>query len=158
MNIRVRFVEFIPESLEEGVLYVSKKYYTASHKCFCGCGEEVVTPITPTDWTLYEQNGKVSLRPSVGNWRLKCRSHYYITNNQIQWMGDMSQSKILEGRRIDRLQKQKYYTARKQKARSAQHQSLHNPHKPVNQKEQMPSLSRSLLDRMWHFLKNVFGI
>ena len=43
------FVEGIPERLEEGVLYVSILYATAMHLCACGCGREVVTPLTPTD-------------------------------------------------------------------------------------------------------------
>jgi hypothetical protein len=29
----------------------------ASHLCFCGCGNKVVTPIRPTDWRLiFEKN------------------------------------------------------------------------------------------------------
>ena len=50
--IQYRFVEFIPDTLEDGVLYISLKYCTAIHKCVCGWGNEVVTPISPTDWTL----------------------------------------------------------------------------------------------------------
>ena len=61
-----RFVEHIPEHLEPGVLYVSMKYATAAHSCCCGCGEEVVTPFTPTDWQMIFDGETVSLRPSVG--------------------------------------------------------------------------------------------
>ncbi|WP_318271273.1 hypothetical protein [Sphingobacterium cellulitidis] len=43
-----KFVEFMPEKVEEGVLYVSIEYCTAIHKCVCGCGHEVVTPLSPT--------------------------------------------------------------------------------------------------------------
>jgi hypothetical protein len=27
-------------------------FRTAAHCCCCGCGEEVVTPFTPTDWSM----------------------------------------------------------------------------------------------------------
>ena len=43
-----KFVDKIPEEIEEGILYVSIPYETAIHKCCCGCGSEVVTPISPT--------------------------------------------------------------------------------------------------------------
>ena len=36
-----RFVELIPEVLDEGVLYISVTYTTALHKCACGCGRFV---------------------------------------------------------------------------------------------------------------------
>ena len=44
-QIRPESVEFIPEHIEEGVLYISELYRTAVHKCCCGCGQEVVTPL-----------------------------------------------------------------------------------------------------------------
>ena len=47
-----RFVTNIPDSVEPGYLYVSMEYATAAHSCCCGCGEEVVTPFTPTDWKM----------------------------------------------------------------------------------------------------------
>jgi hypothetical protein len=43
------FVEFIPDTIEEGKIYVSIAYATTVHKCACGCGKEVVTPFSPTD-------------------------------------------------------------------------------------------------------------
>jgi len=83
MNVHHRFVEFIPDELEDGILYISLKYCTAIHKCVCGCGNEVVTPISPTDWLLSFDGKTISLYPSIGNWNFKCRSHYWITNNEI---------------------------------------------------------------------------
>ena len=72
------FVEHIPERLEAGVLYVSMEYATSAHSCCCDCGEEVVAPFTPTDWKMTFDGETISLRPSIGNWTLKCRSHYVI--------------------------------------------------------------------------------
>jgi hypothetical protein len=92
--IRPEFVEFIPKLLEPGVLYVSEKYRTASHLCACGCGEKVVTPLSPADWHLSMDGGKVSLHPSIGNWNYACQSHYWIRRNGISWAGSMSKGQI----------------------------------------------------------------
>ena len=51
-TINHKFVEFIPEEIEDGYLYISVIYKSAVHNCICGCGNRVVTPITPTDWRL----------------------------------------------------------------------------------------------------------
>ena len=68
-GLEPRFVEFIPAELEQGTLYVSIPYATATHLCACGCGEKVVTPFAPTDWRLIlEGDHLISLRPSIGNW------------------------------------------------------------------------------------------
>lgn len=85
-RLRPTFVEFIPEELAEGVLYISRRYRTVSHMCCCGCGLEVVTPLNPAKWHLTEHgNGSVSLSPSVGNWSFPCKSHYFVCQNRIEW-------------------------------------------------------------------------
>jgi hypothetical protein len=103
------FVEFIPEQLQEGVLYVSTAYATATHRCFCGCGREVVTPLSPTDWKLTFDGETVSLSPSIGNWSFPCRSHYWIEANKVQWCGEMSRKAIDAGRVRDRQLKTAYF-------------------------------------------------
>lgn len=108
-EIRPEYVELMPKALEEGVLYISKKYGTAVHKCCCGCGQKVVTPLMPTEWSLEIVAGRVSLRPSIGNWSFACRSHYWIRNNRVVWAGDMSDAQIERGRRRDRVAKQQYF-------------------------------------------------
>jgi hypothetical protein len=82
-------VEEIPAAneIEPGHLYISHKYGTALHLCSCGCGEEVVTPLSAEGWTLYF-NGRFSLRPSIGNFEFPCKSHYFITNEEICWCKD----------------------------------------------------------------------
>ena len=47
--LKHEFVEFIPDELEQGKIYISIRFATASHLCLCGCGNKVVTPIRPTD-------------------------------------------------------------------------------------------------------------
>lgn len=81
--IQHKFVEYIPRNLEDGILYISIEYHTASHLCACGCGNLVVTPITPTDWKLTFDGRTVTLYPSIGNWNFPCKSHYWIKNNKI---------------------------------------------------------------------------
>jgi hypothetical protein len=78
------FVTPAPEVLEEGHLYVSMPYATAIHLCACGCRSEVVTPLRPGQWRLIF-DGRVSLRPSIGNWSYPCRSHYFIDRDRVGW-------------------------------------------------------------------------
>lgn len=100
-EIRPQFVEFIPQRLEAGVLYISERYRTASHLCPCGCGEKVVTPLSPVDWTLRNDGGLVSMHPSIGNWSYRCRSHYWIRRNQVIWAGAMTDEEIAAVQRRD---------------------------------------------------------
>jgi hypothetical protein len=109
LTITHQFVHYVPERLDEGVVYVSIEYATAVHRCMCGCGEEIVTPLTPTDWELSFDGESISLDPSIGNWNLPCRSHYWITKNRVRWAGRWSQYEIDRGRRLDRAAKTSHY-------------------------------------------------
>lgn len=82
--IQHKFVEYIPDIIEDGMLYITIEFHTAVHKCFCGCGNEVVTPIAPNGWELRYNGKSVSLSPSIGNWNFDCKSHYWIKNNNIK--------------------------------------------------------------------------
>jgi hypothetical protein len=109
IRLAPKFVEAIPENLELGVLYVSMTYATAIHQCACGCGREVVTPFSPTDWKLSFDGENVTLEPSIGNWSFPCRSHYWIRGGKVRWAGSMSKHQIEEGRAHDRALKAHYY-------------------------------------------------
>jgi hypothetical protein len=109
MKIQHRFVECIPDSVDSGVLYISISYATAIHLCVCGCGKEVVTPFTPTDWKLIFDGETVSLTPSIGNWSFPCRSHYFIKRNRIEVAGKISQQTIGRNREYDRRLKNHQY-------------------------------------------------
>ena len=112
-HITPRFIDSIPKILEDGVIYISETYGTASHKCACGCGKRVVTPLTPTDWEVVrERNGSVSLLPSIGNWDYPCQSHYWISHNRIDWAPQWTRSRIEAGRRFDREQKAAHFDTR----------------------------------------------
>jgi len=110
-HISHEFVKYIPEQLKEGVLYISLQYSTAAHLCCCGCKKEIITPLTPTDWSLNVDGNVVTLSPSIGNWSLACQSHYWIKRSKVVWAGKMSQREIEMGRRIDRVVKQRYFEA-----------------------------------------------
>lgn len=81
-NFTIELVEYMPSTLEQGVLYVSMRYATVIHLCACGCGEKVVTPLSPSDWSLAFDGETISLSPSIGNWDFPCRSHYWIKRSQ----------------------------------------------------------------------------
>ena len=89
-----KFVEFIPRELEPNTIYVSIPFATAIHNCCCGCGNRVVTPISPTDWKLIFDGRTISLDPSIGNWSFPCRSHYWIRNNRVVWSDQWSDEEI----------------------------------------------------------------
>jgi Family of unknown function (DUF6527) len=101
-TLKHKFVEFVHEVLEPGILYVSVEYTTAVHKCCCGCGFEVVTPISPSDWKLIFDGKTVSLEPSIGNWGFECQSHYWITRNQVDWAERWSTKRIEAVQRMRR--------------------------------------------------------
>lgn len=104
MKFRHKFVELMPPIIEEGIIYISIEYCTSSHKCPCGCGNRIVTPLTPINWRLIFDGDTVSLEPSVGNWSYPCESHYWITNNEIVWAEKWSKNKIKKSRqeKLDR--------------------------------------------------------
>lgn len=108
-HLEHRFVQNIPNCLEPGVLYVSMEYGTAIHSCCCGCGEEVITPFTPTDWQMTFDGETISLWPSVGNWNLICRSHYVIKRGRVIEAGPWSDAKISIERQRDKTAKAHYY-------------------------------------------------
>jgi hypothetical protein len=103
------FVEFIPEEIKERTLYISKSYGTAVHKCCCGCGREVVTPLSPTGWQLTFDGRSVSLYPSIGSWSLPCQSHYFITRNRVVWAPQWTREEIARGRAQEARVKERYY-------------------------------------------------
>lgn len=108
-TLKHEFVEYIPDDLKEGTVYISIPFTTAAHKCCCRCGNEVVTPLSPTDWKLIFDGDSISLEPSIGNWSFPCQSHYWITRNKVKWARPWSRKEIESGRRYDQLQKDAYF-------------------------------------------------
>lgn len=89
--MKAEFVDAVPgaQYILNNRLYVSLKYNIVVHRCACGCRELVPLPISPTGWSITYNGKSVSLSPSIGNGSLKCRSHYYIRENQVVWLTNM---------------------------------------------------------------------
>ncbi|WP_157544878.1 DUF6527 family protein [Nocardioides halotolerans] len=96
------FVESFPTPLAAGVFYVSLEYNTCAHLCACGCGDEAVTPLSPAQWSFTYDGESISVRPSVGNWSLACKSHYVIHKGRVQWARSFSPDEISRNRARDR--------------------------------------------------------
>ena len=120
MVLTHEFVTAIPDELKEQTLYVSMNYATVVHRCCCGCGREVVTPLSPTDWKLIYDGESVSLSPSIGNWGFECRSHYWIGKSTVTWAGQLSKKQIEAGRTHDLRAKEEHYDAAGRVSREAQ--------------------------------------
>src|SRR5262245_35873083 len=120
--LKSEFVEFMPNDLDDETIYISIPYATVSHKCCCGCGLRVVTPLSPTGWILTFDGESVSLTPSIGNWSFPCRSHYFVTRNRVKWAPRLSRAEIEAGRKNDRRVREEYYDAAPVQRRSADDQ------------------------------------
>jgi len=115
-RVEHQFVEFVPEKLEPDTLYISTDYATVVHSCLCGCGQRVITPLTPTDWQLIYDGETVSLSRSIGNWSFPCQSHYWIERSRIHWAGAWSKDQIEANRAADVERKRRFYEGASQKA------------------------------------------
>ena len=103
------FVEHIPDQLQAEVLYISIDFALAVHKCFCGCGNEVVTPLSPVDWSITFDGEAISLHPSVGNWNFPCRSHYWVRKGKVHWAGKFTDLEIKGVQAKDKKDKVKHF-------------------------------------------------
>lgn len=109
MRLEHEFVDYIPEELVNGRLYVSTRFGTVVHLCACGCGEEVVTPLGPSEWKVTFDGVTVSLTPSVGNWGFLCRSHYWICRSEVQWARLFDDLEIEHARQMNRARRSRYF-------------------------------------------------
>lgn len=109
LRVTHEFVELIPKQLAEGTIYVSIRYAMVVHLCACGCGNKVVTPLSPAEWQLIFDGATVSLSPSVGNWEFPCRSHYWIRRNRVQWALSWSKARIEAGQAADQREIDAYF-------------------------------------------------
>jgi hypothetical protein len=107
--VRHEFVDAIPENLVDGVVYVCITYATAVHLCCCGCKSQVVTPLSPSDWSVTFDGQSISLHPSIGNWSFPCQSHYWIHRNQIRWARRWRHDEIANSRRHATVAKQRQF-------------------------------------------------
>ena len=136
-----QFVDNLPDELEDGVLYISIRYTTAAHNCFCGCGHEVVTPLHPTKWKLSFDGIVVSLKPSIGSWSLNCKSHYWLEDGRICWADTFNEEEIREVQRRDQRAQQNYYAKL-----------------PSSAKNESIDVAPPTLPSHWRKIRNWFGM
>ena len=110
--LRHKFVDVIPEDIEEGVVYISIEYATVIHNCCCGCGNEVVTPLSPAQWSLIFDGDTISLEPSIGNWNYECKSHYIIKKNKVIWLSLYTPDEISLAKQKDELDNINYFRSK----------------------------------------------
>jgi hypothetical protein len=108
-RIELERVHYMPMELSPGILYVSEEFNVAGHLCPCGCGNKIITPLTPTEWSFAVDEGKPSLYPSIGNWQLPCRSHYWIIAGEIEWSHQWTDKQIKAGRMAEEKRRRSYY-------------------------------------------------
>lgn len=96
------FVETFPTPMTPAVFYISIEYNTCGHLCACGCGNEVVTPLSPAQWSFAYDGKNVSVWPSVGNWGLPCKAHYVIERGNVEWARQYSDKEVALNRSRDR--------------------------------------------------------
>ena len=100
------WVEDMPEVMEDGKVYISVKHRLTEHICACGCKSEVSLPLGRREWRIEYDGETVSILPSVGNWRLPCRSHYIIQESMTRWCESWSTREAVAGRIRDRQEKE----------------------------------------------------
>ena len=87
---KIEFVDIIPRQLKEGILYICINCNVIVHKCACGCGEKTVTPLDKNNgWVMKYDGQSLTLRPSIGNFNINCKSHYFITENTVEWLNSI---------------------------------------------------------------------
>ena len=131
-TIKLARVHYVPKNLEPGLLYVSEEFGAAVHLCACGCGSKVSTPLGPTEWALEDTASGPSLTPSIGNWQLPCKSHYYIRRGNVVWAREWTPKQIAIGRRAEEKKRRAYYDA-------------------------MDPKRGGILVRVWHWIKSLFS-
>lgn len=144
MTLKHKFVEFIPKNLDENTIYVSLEYSTAVHNCCCGCGNEVVTPLSPRDWYLTYNGEAISLNPSIGNWGFPCQSHYWIKNNEVKWAEKWSKEKIAAKRNYEFKKKSDFYNSK---------ENLNTINNLIEESE-----NKEVRLTLWQKIKNLFLI
>jgi hypothetical protein len=149
-TISAKFVDHLPDHLAEGVLYISEEFAIAGHKCCCGCGEEVITPLNPAQWRLTKARNTVSLYPSIGNWKYQCRSHYWIKNNQVIDAGPMKAATIEMVKQKDRRDKNRYIASINESSVGSQVPSSQASAQGTNP-------PRSWIDAIFGWLVKLFG-
>lgn len=78
-------VERIPKPLSNGVVYHSEEFEVGALLCACGCGHRV-SLLVPDSHQITSEGGMATVRPSIAVCDAPCKSHYYISAGQVEWL------------------------------------------------------------------------
>lgn len=70
-----------------------------------------MTPLTPTDWRMTYDGESVSLHPSIGNWQLRCRSHYVVNRGRVIEAGLWTLKEVTAEQARDKRAKAAHYAS-----------------------------------------------
>lgn len=85
MKYRYQLVDRIPSELREGVVYHTEEFELAGFLCACGCGHRV-TLLVPDSHQVLDERGFATIRPSIGVFDAECKSHYFISTGEVEWL------------------------------------------------------------------------
>lgn len=85
MKFAYQAVERIPKQLEPRTVYHSKEFELAGLLCACGCGHRIML-LVPDSHQVYCEGGLATIRPSIAVCDGTCKSHYFISTGQVEWL------------------------------------------------------------------------
>lgn len=89
MRFVYQAVERIPNQLKPETVYHSEEFELAGLLCACGCGHRV-TLLVPDSHQVYCEGGLATIRPSIAVCDGPCKSHYFISAGQVEWLAAYS--------------------------------------------------------------------
>jgi hypothetical protein len=75
--------------MPEGVVFHNVDFELAGLRCACGCGHKV-TLLVPDGHQVINDEGMATIRPSIGVLDAACKSHFFITAGQVEWLPPFS--------------------------------------------------------------------
>jgi Family of unknown function (DUF6527) len=85
MKFAYQAVERIPKQLQPETVYHSEEFELAGLLCACGCGHRI-TLLVPDSHQVYCDGGFATIRPSIAVCDGPCKSHYFISAGQVEWL------------------------------------------------------------------------
>jgi hypothetical protein len=85
MKYRYQLVDRVPAQLDEGIVYHTEEFELAALLCACGCGHRV-TLLVPDSHEVWDDRGYATIRPSIGVFDGACKSHYFISSGDVEWL------------------------------------------------------------------------
>lgn len=89
MRFVYQAVERIPKQLKPETVYHSEEFELAGFLCACGCGHRI-TLLVPDSHQVYCEGGLATIRPSIAVCDGPCKSHYFISAGQVEWLAAYS--------------------------------------------------------------------